>query len=100
LQTTRTVVSKENLKKLLDIEKLKYCFECGICTASCPMAELLGKNYNPRGLLEKIFLNPESVLNSHELWLCAWCYRCYDSCSVFVFFFFFQAEDGIRDYVR
>jgi NADPH-dependent glutamate synthase beta subunit-like oxidoreductase len=44
------------------------------------MAELLGKDYNPRGLLEKIFLNPESVLNSDELWLCAWCYRCYRHC--------------------
>jgi NADPH-dependent glutamate synthase beta subunit-like oxidoreductase len=80
LQTTETIVSKENLKRLLDIEKLKYCFECGICTASCPMAELLGKDYNPRGLLEKIFLNPESILNSDELWLCAWCYRCYKRC--------------------
>ncbi|MGQ9641599.1 MAG: FAD-dependent oxidoreductase [Candidatus Bathycorpusculaceae bacterium] len=80
MQTTETAVSKENLKSLLDIEKLKYCFECGVCTASCPMAELLGKDYNPRGLLEKIFLNPESVLNSEELWLCAWCYRCYRHC--------------------
>ncbi|MEM3701043.1 MAG: FAD-dependent oxidoreductase [Candidatus Bathyarchaeia archaeon] len=80
MQTTETIISKENLKKLLDIEKLKYCFECGICTASCPMAELLGKDYNPRGLLEKIFLNPESVLNSDELWLCAWCYHCYRHC--------------------
>jgi NADPH-dependent glutamate synthase beta subunit-like oxidoreductase len=44
------------------------------------MAELLEKDYNPRGLLEKIFLNPEGVLNSDELWLCAWCYRCYRHC--------------------
>ncbi|MGC8896413.1 MAG: FAD-dependent oxidoreductase [Candidatus Bathyarchaeia archaeon] len=80
MQTAETIVSKENIKRLLDIEKLKYCFECGVCTASCPMAELLGKDYNPRGLLEKIFLNPNSVLNSDELWLCAWCYRCYRHC--------------------
>ena len=44
------------------------------------MAELLGKSYNPRVLLEKILLNPEEVLNSEELWLCAWCYRCYKRC--------------------
>jgi len=80
LETARTVVSKEDIKRLLDVEKLKYCFECGICTASCPMAELLGKDYNPRSLLEKIFLNPESVLASDELWLCAWCYSCYKHC--------------------
>ncbi|MGQ9506234.1 MAG: FAD-dependent oxidoreductase [Candidatus Bathycorpusculaceae bacterium] len=80
MQTTEAIISKEKLKKLLDIEKLKYCFECGICTASCLMAELLGTSYNPRGLLEKIFLNPESVLISNELWLCAWCYRCFRHC--------------------
>ena len=80
MQTSKTIVSKEVLERLLDVEKLKYCYECGICTASCPIAELLGKDYNPRGLLGKIFLNPENVLASDELWLCAWCYRCYKRC--------------------
>jgi NADH-quinone oxidoreductase subunit F len=80
LQTSKTIISKEVLKRLLDVEKLKYCYECGICTASCPITELMGKHYNPRGLLEKIFLNPENVLASDELWLCAWCYRCYKRC--------------------
>lgn len=63
-----------------DVKKLKHCFECGVCTASCSMAELLGEDYNPRGLLEKIFLNVEDALSSHELWLCAWCYKCYRRC--------------------
>jgi NADPH-dependent glutamate synthase beta subunit-like oxidoreductase len=80
LETAKAVVSKEDAKRLLDVEKIKYCFECGICTASCSMVELLGKDYNPRGLLEKIFLNPEDVLASDELWLCAWCYSCYNHC--------------------
>jgi NADPH-dependent glutamate synthase beta subunit-like oxidoreductase len=73
------MVSKEVLEKL-NMERLKYCYECGICTASCPMAELLEKDYNPRGLLEKIFFKPESALASEEIWLCAWCYRCYRHC--------------------
>jgi len=74
------MVSDEFLKQLLDVEKLKYCFECGKCTASCPIVELFPKNYNPRILLERIFLNPEKVLSEEELWLCAWCYRCYRRC--------------------
>jgi len=74
------MVSDEFLKQLLDVEKLKYCFECGKCTASCPMVELFPKNYNPRILLERIFFNPEKVLSEEELWLCAWCYRCYRRC--------------------
>jgi heterodisulfide reductase subunit A len=80
LETSKSIISKEVAEKLLDVERLKYCFECGICTASCSMAEMLGKDYNPRSLLEKIFLNPESVLASDELWLCAWCYSCYNHC--------------------
>ena len=75
-----TSISKEVLEKLLDVGKLKYCFECGICTASCSMAEMLGDQYSPRELLEKIFLSPEDVLASYELWLCAWCYRCQKRC--------------------
>jgi len=80
LETAKTTNLKATLERILDIEKLKYCFDCGICTASCSMAELLGKDYNPRRLLERIVLNPESVLSSEELWLCAWCYRCYKRC--------------------
>jgi len=61
-------------------EKTKYCFECGICTASCPMAELLSKHYNPRSLLQKVLTEPEKALNDDSLWLCAWCYKCYQRC--------------------
>lgn len=80
METANPLLSKEEIRKLLDAEKLKYCYECGICTASCSMAELLGNEYNPRNILEKIFLTPEEILNSEELWLCAWCYRCYRQC--------------------
>ncbi|MEM3641555.1 MAG: FAD-dependent oxidoreductase, partial [Candidatus Bathyarchaeia archaeon] len=36
--------------------------------------------YNPRNLLEKLFIDAERALASDELWLCAWCYRCYRRC--------------------
>jgi len=68
------------LEPLLDLEKLKYCFECGICTASCPVAELLPEHYNPRILLHSLPLGDDKTLKSAELWLCAWCYRCYRRC--------------------
>jgi NADPH-dependent glutamate synthase beta subunit-like oxidoreductase len=80
LASTVNAISKEVLKRILDAEKLKYCFECGICTASCPMAEMLGDDYNPRSLLERIACEPETVLDSDELWLCAWCYSCQKHC--------------------
>ncbi len=66
--------------KILDFERLKYCFECGICTGSCPMAELLPEIYNPRVLMEKVVMGPESIVSAPQPWLCAWCYKCYRRC--------------------
>ena len=65
---------------LIDVAKLKHCFECGICTASCPVVELLPNHYNPRSLLQKTSLDIKRVLREDGLWLCAWCYRCYRRC--------------------
>jgi len=58
----------------------RKCLECGTCTSSCPVAELIPEHYNPRAILSRILLNPEGVWSGHEVWLCAWCYRCYDVC--------------------
>jgi len=71
---------KEALGHIFDFEKLKYCFECGICTASCPVAELLPEHYNPRTLLHSLPNADEKLLNSAKMWLCAWCGRCYSRC--------------------
>ena len=62
------------------MEKLKHCFECGICTASCPIMEMVPNSYNPRVLLEQILLDLDKVLEKEALWLCAWCYRCQSRC--------------------
>jgi NADPH-dependent glutamate synthase beta subunit-like oxidoreductase len=75
-----TETADDVVKELLDIQRLKNCFDCGICTASCSIADLLGQDYNPRGLLERIVLEPQKALGSDELWLCAWCYRCQERC--------------------
>ena len=76
-----TKPSLENaLEGVLDFGTLKYCFECGICTASCPVAELLPDHYNPRILLHNLPLGDDMLLKSAELWLCAWCYRYHRRC--------------------
>jgi NADPH-dependent glutamate synthase beta subunit-like oxidoreductase len=73
--------SLENvLGSILDFEKLKYCYECGICTASCSVAELIPEHYNPRVLLHSLPMADDKLLKSAELWLCAWCYRCHKRC--------------------
>jgi len=72
--------SKAFLKRLLDVEKLKYCRECGTCTASCPVAWIAPKYYNPRSLLQRGFLDLRGILTQVGLWLCTRCYRCYNRC--------------------
>ncbi len=68
------------MEKLLDPEKLKHCFECGICTASCPIARLIPKHYNPRMLLQTVVHDLDKAVTEAEPWLCAWCDRCYKRC--------------------
>lgn len=80
METKKQAEIKETIGEILDTRKLRYCFDCGVCTASCPISEILGRDYNPRNLLERIVSNPAEALNSDELWLCAWCYRCHERC--------------------
>ena len=68
------------LEHILDFKKLKFCFECGICTATCPVEKLVPEYYNPRILLHSLSIGDKEILKSPELWLCAWCYRCYRRC--------------------
>jgi NADPH-dependent glutamate synthase beta subunit-like oxidoreductase len=71
---------RETLTKLLDTEKLKYCYECGICTASCPVAWKTPKYHNPRSLLQKVIFDFEEASKDTGLWMCMRCYRCHDRC--------------------
>lgn len=71
---------RETLTKLLDTEKLKYCYECGICTASCSVARIAPKYHNPRSLLRKVIFDFEEASNDTGLWMCMQCDRCHDRC--------------------
>ena len=44
------------------------------------MARVIPEKYNPRTLLQKVWMNPEKTAKTEELWLCAWCYRCTERC--------------------
>jgi NADPH-dependent glutamate synthase beta subunit-like oxidoreductase len=79
-KSEKTLNLEAVLNSILDFEKVKNCFGCGICTAICPVAKLLPEYYNPRILLQNLPLGDEKILKSAELWLCAWCYRCQRRC--------------------
>ncbi|MEO0156308.1 MAG: 4Fe-4S dicluster domain-containing protein [candidate division WOR-3 bacterium] len=61
-------------------EKIKLCFACGICTASCPVREI-DDRYNPRKIIRMILLGmKERVLKNDFIWLCSSCYACTERC--------------------
>lgn len=56
------------------------CFQCGTCTAGCPVMEIDDK-YNPRKIIRMVILGMrDRVLSSDFIWLCSQCYTCEERC--------------------
>ena len=86
VQKTVTKISEINLqfknevKKIPGGERMMLCFQCGTCTADCPIARF-SDTYRPRQILRMAQLGlKDKVLSSDQLWLCAACYTCVDHC--------------------
>lgn len=61
-------------------EGIKYCFQCGKCTATCPIRRL-EPIYKPRQIIRAALLGlREVVLTSDVIWLCATCFSCTERC--------------------
>ena len=61
-------------------ENIKLCFACGLCTASCPVADI-DPEYNPRRIIRMVILGMrKEVLSSNFPWLCTQCYTCQAHC--------------------
>jgi heterodisulfide reductase subunit C1 len=64
------------------IEGLKACFNCGICTAVCPAAEV--SDYDPRIVVnivqQKDEEKLEQLLKSDTIWRCGECLSCKTRC--------------------
>lgn len=39
------------LDKLVDGDKISYCFQCGKCNDVCPISARWGSRYNPRDIV-------------------------------------------------
>lgn len=71
---------KYEVSKLPGAEKLMVCFQCGTCTAGCPIARF-SDSYRPRKLLRMVQLGLKNqILSSEVIWNCAGCDTCIDRC--------------------
>jgi heterodisulfide reductase subunit C len=62
-------------------EGINKCIQCGMCTASCMVANMT-ERYRPRKLIQKILLGErEEVLSSELPWLCMTCRLCEERCQ-------------------
>jgi len=61
-------------------EMIRFCFQCGTCTASCPVRAVEDR-FNPRRIIRMALLGmKQEVLNSSFVWLCSSCYACQERC--------------------
>ena len=62
-------------------DKIKSCLQCGTCTGTCPVSDVM--DITPR---ETIALfragHMKEILNSRTIWICASCYSCTVRCPV------------------
>jgi heterodisulfide reductase subunit C1 len=73
---------KELEKDVRYVEGLKSCFNCGVCTAICPAAEV--SDYDPRRIVDTVQKRDESeleeLLKGDEIWKCGECLSCKTRC--------------------
>ena len=81
LKTTRLDPKlKFEIAKMPGGESIKYCFQCGKCTATCPVRRFEDA-YKPTQIVRATLLGlREMVLSSDVIWLCAVCHSCTERC--------------------
>jgi len=68
------------LESELGAEGLSKCFQCGVCTASCPVREV-DSAFNPRRIMKVAKLGlKDQVFGSEFIWLCSMCFMCQERC--------------------
>jgi L-lactate utilization protein LutB len=75
-------ISRKVIEQLIKEHRLFSCFECGKCTAVCPLCELfadLKYGSTPKGVIERALCNADLV-TTDTIWYCLTCNLCTDGC--------------------
>lgn len=71
---------KYEMSKKHGAERIMLCFQCGTCTADCPISRF-SDFYRPRKIARMVQLGlKERLLSDEALWLCSSCFTCVDHC--------------------
>jgi heterodisulfide reductase subunit C len=70
---------KYELLKVPGGETFKYCYQCGTCTATCPVARFTDV-FRPNKIIHLAKLGIRRVVYSDAVWLCVNCYSCTERC--------------------
>jgi heterodisulfide reductase subunit C len=81
LSLCREKLNSEYCSSVNDIsgQKIMSCYQCGKCTAGCPLADKM--DYVPSEMMRLIMLGEiEDLLKSKAIWLCTSCFQCGTRC--------------------
>lgn len=70
--------SHDLLKMQVD-ESFKLCYQCGTCTATCPIARFT-EVFRPNKIMQMTKLGIRDVIKEDAIWLCSVCYSCVEKC--------------------
>ena len=59
-------------------DKLSLCYQCGKCSATCPLAPQM--DLMPHLVVRYLQLGLEQVFDAKSYWLCATCFSCETQC--------------------
>lgn len=82
----RVVISPQKLhsefvRKVVEVsgQNLNLCYQCGKCSAGCPMS--FAMDLLPNQIMRLVQLGlEEDIANSRTVWLCASCFTCTARC--------------------
>lgn len=73
------LTSRDEIAAQLSGLDLSYCFQCGVCSGSCPTASRM--EYGPRRIVHMLRLGlVDQVLRSRDVWMCVSCFSCSARC--------------------
>ena len=65
--------------KVISGQNLQSCYQCGMCSGSCPLSTKM--DLSPRQIIELARLGlEEEIANSKTVWICASCLACTVNC--------------------